>query len=56
MIREKIFTLDKGADTSLKDGGGQIEYADQHPTIHATFLEELKKTGVASRMEQFLKG
>jgi mannose-6-phosphate isomerase-like protein (cupin superfamily) len=55
MIRDKVFIYDKGADTSVKDGGGQIEYADQHPTIHAMFLDELRKTGVQPRMDAFLK-
>jgi mannose-6-phosphate isomerase-like protein (cupin superfamily) len=56
MTRDKALTYDKGTDTSVKDGGGQIEYVDQHPTIHAMFLEELKKTGVTPRMDAFVKG
>jgi hypothetical protein len=35
---------------SLKDGGSQIEYADQDSRIHALWLEELRKTGVKSEM------
>jgi uncharacterized RmlC-like cupin family protein len=55
MVREKAFTYDKGADTGIKDGGGQIEYADQDPRIHALFLEEVERAGVTPRMESFVK-
>jgi hypothetical protein len=37
-------------DVSIREGGGQIEYADQDPRIHALWLSELGKTGVRSRM------
>ncbi len=40
-------------DVSVKDGGGQIEYEDQDPRIHALWLEELRKTGVPSQMGKF---
>ena len=39
--------------TSTKDGGDQIEYADQDPRIHALFLEELNKRGLQSKMDRF---
>jgi mannose-6-phosphate isomerase-like protein (cupin superfamily) len=39
-------------EKSVKDGGLQIDYADQDPRIHALWLQELAKTGVASRMGQ----
>lgn len=35
---------------SIQEGGRQIEYADQDARIHRTFLDELGKTGVASKM------
>lgn len=37
-------------DKAFKDGGIQIDYADQDPRIHALWLQELAKTGVASKM------
>ena len=40
-------------DVSLKDGGSQIEYQDQDPRIHALWLEEMRKTGVASQMGKY---
>ena len=39
--------------TSTKDGGDQIEYADQDPRIHAVFLEEMRKHGLQSKMDRF---
>ncbi len=49
------FTAEKmalfsGVDVSVKDGGRQIEYADQDPRIHQIFLAELASGGVASTM------
>jgi hypothetical protein len=38
---------------SIKEGGAQIEYADQDPRIHALWLAELRKTGVKSQMGAF---
>ena len=38
------------SDVSMKEGGRQIEYADQDPRIHALWLKELAKTGVKSEM------
>jgi mannose-6-phosphate isomerase-like protein (cupin superfamily) len=40
-------------DVSVKDGGSQIEYQDQDPRIHALWLAELRRTGVASQMGRF---
>ena len=40
-------------DVSVKDGGAQIEYADQDPRVHAIWMNELRKTGVASQMGKF---
>jgi mannose-6-phosphate isomerase-like protein (cupin superfamily) len=41
-------------DVSIKDGGAQIEYADQDPRIHAIWLLELRKTGIKSQMGTYL--
>lgn len=40
-----------GVDVSANDGGGQIEYHDQDPRIHATFLSELAKHGATCAMD-----
>ena len=37
-------------DTSVKDGGAQIEYQDQDPRIHALWLAEMDANGTASGM------
>lgn len=37
-------------DKAYKDGGLQIDYADQDPRIHAIWLREIGKTGVKSKM------
>jgi len=37
--------------TSIKEGGDQIEYEDQDPRIHALWLEEMRKHGIAPRLE-----
>jgi hypothetical protein len=39
-----------GVDVNVRDGGRQIEYADQDQRIHEIYLAELKKHGVASGM------
>jgi mannose-6-phosphate isomerase-like protein (cupin superfamily) len=41
---------DQGVDTSIKDGGNQVEYEDQDPRIHGIFLKELAKNQVKSLM------
>jgi mannose-6-phosphate isomerase-like protein (cupin superfamily) len=41
----------QGSSTSLKDGGGQIEYEDQDPRIHQIWLEEMRKNGVTPRFD-----
>ncbi len=53
-VESKRAHFDKGVDTSLKEGGNQIEYEDQDPRIHRIYLEELAKTGVESKMGQFI--
>jgi len=40
-----------GVSTSVKQGGDQIEYADQSPRVHELFVKEAAKNGVAVRME-----
>jgi hypothetical protein len=39
--------------TSVKEGGDQIEYADQDPRIHEIWLEEMKKNGVTPQFEKY---
>jgi hypothetical protein len=41
--------------TSVKKGGGQIEYEDQDPRIHALWLEEMKKNGVTPQFDKYTK-
>ena len=43
----------KRTDVSVKEGGCQIEYADQDPRIHAMWLKELRVTGVKSQMGKY---
>jgi cupin superfamily acireductone dioxygenase involved in methionine salvage len=43
-----------GMDVDVKQGGAQIEYADQDPRIHALYLEEAAKNGFTPRMDEFL--
>jgi hypothetical protein len=40
-------------DVSIKEGGCQIEYADQDPRIHPLWLAEIKANGVASTMGKY---
>ena len=46
---------DGGTDVSLKEGGHQIEYADEDPKVRAMFEEALANNGVKSRMDDVLK-
>jgi quercetin dioxygenase-like cupin family protein len=39
--------------TSIKLGGGQIEYEDQDPRIHALWLEEMRKNGVTPQFDKY---
>lgn len=43
-----------GVDVNVRDGGRQIEYADQDPRIHRMYLEELDRNGVESRMGDYI--
>jgi uncharacterized RmlC-like cupin family protein len=38
---------------SVKDGGGQIEYEDQDPRIHALWLEEMERNGVTPQFDKY---
>jgi quercetin dioxygenase-like cupin family protein len=39
-----------GVSTSVKEGGDQIEYADQSPRVHELFVKETAKNGVMVKM------
>lgn len=39
---------------AVDDGGMQIEYEAQDPRIHALWLDEMKKAGVAPKMSDFI--
>lgn len=54
LVAAKRNLFDLGVDTSVKDGGNQIEYQDQDPRIHQLYLQELAKSGVASGMGKFV--
>jgi mannose-6-phosphate isomerase-like protein (cupin superfamily) len=43
----------KNHETSVNEGGIQINYEDQDPRIHQIWLEELGKTGVPSKMGKY---
>jgi mannose-6-phosphate isomerase-like protein (cupin superfamily) len=43
----------QGIDKNAKEGGNQIEYADQDPRVHRRFLERCAENGVEVRMSQF---
>lgn len=51
---EEKRNLFAGVDVNVRDGGRQIEYADQDPRIHKLYLDELGKRGVASRMGDYI--
>ncbi len=40
-------------DVSIKEGGCQIEYEDQDPRIHKIWLDEIRKSGVQSKMGKY---
>lgn len=42
------------SDVSIKKGGRQIEYEDQDERIHKLWLEEIRKTGVESKMGKYI--
>ncbi|MDE3075590.1 MAG: ethanolamine ammonia lyase-activating protein, partial [Chloroflexota bacterium] len=41
----------EGTDLSLKEGGWQIEYEDEDPSIHQLFEAELARHGAVCRMK-----
>jgi hypothetical protein len=43
-----------GMDVSIKDGGRQVEYADQDPRIHQMYVAELAKVGLQPRMHEYV--
>lgn len=46
---------EKGAtETSVKDGGAQIEYADEDPEVHRLFEAELKRAGATCHMKEMV--
>ena len=50
MLWQKVKKWTSGNDTSVKDGGNQIEYADQPEHLHKIWLDEMDKNGVGSEM------
>lgn len=46
-------TKSGGSNTSVKQGGDQIEYEDQFPGIHRLYREEMQKAAVEIRMPEF---
>ncbi len=44
----------QGIDKSAKEGGNQIEYADQAPQIHRQFVERCRENGVDVQMDQLV--
>jgi mannose-6-phosphate isomerase-like protein (cupin superfamily)/oxalate decarboxylase/phosphoglucose isomerase-like protein (cupin superfamily) len=41
-------------DVSAKDGGAQVDYADQDPQIHRQWVKELHAAGVESKMGKYI--
>lgn len=51
---ERAEGIDMGSDTSVKEGGIQIEYEDQDPRIHAMWLKAIAANGVPSDMGEVI--
>ncbi|MGE5538214.1 MAG: hypothetical protein ACM30I_06335 [Gemmatimonas sp.] len=51
--RKEILGEKVAFSTSVKEGGDQIEYADQDPRIHPLWLEEIGRRGIKSEMDRF---
>ncbi len=51
--RQEILGEKVAFATSTKEGGDQIEYADQDPRIHPIWLDELTRHGLKSKMDRF---
>jgi quercetin dioxygenase-like cupin family protein len=43
-----------GGEVSIKEGGRQMEYADEDPVIHRIFEAELAKRGITCRMKNMV--
>ena len=43
-------------DVSIRDGGRQVEQADQDPRVQRAYVDEQAKPGLASRMDELLVG
>jgi quercetin dioxygenase-like cupin family protein len=41
-------------DTSEREGGAQIEYADENPEVHRIFEEELRRSGATCHMKSMV--
>jgi len=54
LMKMKRDIWDVGVDKSVRQGGAQVEYEDQDPRIHAMWLEEIARNGVASGMGGFV--
>ncbi len=50
MTWAKLAKWTSGNDTSVKDGGNQIEYEDQPGHLHKIYLDEIDKKGIPSEM------
>ena len=46
--------MEGSTDTSVRDGGAQIEYADEDQEIHRIFEAELKRSGATCRMKDMV--
>jgi len=46
--------LPEGSSVSLKEGGWQIEYDDEDPTVHRQFEAELAANGASCRMRKLI--
>ena len=55
MLVETLPRVPSGNDTSVKDGGNQIEYEDQPADNHAIWLEEMDKKGHPSEMSEIFE-
>ena len=53
--RREILGKQVAFSTSTKEGGDQIEYADQDTKIHPIYLEELSKRGLKAKMDKFIR-
>jgi hypothetical protein len=43
-----------GSEVDIKEGGAQIEYADQDPRVHALWLKEIAAVGGKSDMGKYI--